>query len=481
MLKYTKTKTRLLTLILLVSILIPSTTTLHMANAAETTTDLKINLTFQANNGTIINSTQQPTFAPFDLIQLTANLTNGNQTIPESTVVFSVKGPSSASYQTEIVRTAETDTAGSANITFRIPLEGIEKIVIGKWQVHANVETTNGTLQKTASFQVAWPIQNLAIDFYDAQGHSQSVFNRNDTVRAVIGFNSNQSQTQSINFIVQDTSGHVLTHQAQDISANATGKNEVTYDFKIPDNAPFGLASANLNIYGETYENVSIPAAQNKIAYFSIGNYTAPPDQTSPTATPTPSPAPTPLENTLSLFSWLLVAIGFFTFTILVVFLKRKPFPKMGTTSLPPAMPIQTTDITPGPIQQPPVPSEKSLKDSLIQIQALAGQSMQSSEDTSKESKSHFASQQEATVAHLSNIAATAKKIQELQAALKIEKEQLNREISGLNQTIDEQENIIKSYYDTLRNEVKKAQQLINDDKSVTEAEENKKQDGDNN
>jgi hypothetical protein len=458
MAKYTIKPIQLTALILVIFVLIPLAT-VYTARAAETSTNLKLNLTFQANNGTIINSTQL-TFAPFDLIQLTANITNGNQTIPQSTVVFSVKGPSSASYPTEIIRSAETDKTGSANITFRIPIEQTEKVVIGIWQVYANVKTSNGTLQQNASFQVAWPIQNVAINFYDTQGRSQSGFNPNDTVKAVIAFNSDKAQTERINFSVQDTSGNILTNQAQDISANTTDKNEVTYEFKIPESAPLGLASANFSIYSEAYQNVSIPAAQNKIAYFAVGNYTmTPPDQTSPTPTPTPS-----VENSLSLFSWLIVATGFFTFTTLVLFLKRKPLQKMGKiTPLPTGQSIQNPDITPEKIKQSSALSENTLKTSLTQIQAIVDQNMKSNEEVTTETKSQFAKQQEATITHLSSIAVTAKKIQELQAALKIEKDQLGKDIISLNQTIGEQENIIRSYYDTLRNEIKKVETLLTD------------------
>jgi hypothetical protein len=456
--KHTKTKTQLLTFILFASILFTSATTLYTAKAAETTTDLKLNLAFQANNGTIINSTQQPTFAPFDLIQLIANLTNGNATVPQSTIVFNVEGPSSASYRTEIVLSAETDKTGTANISFRIPLEETEKKVNGKWQVHVNVKTSNGTLQQAASFQIAWPVQNLSINFLDSQGHSQSVFNPNDTLKAVIAFNSNQSQTQNINFTVLDTLGNVLTHKTQDISTNATGKNEIFYEFKIPENSALGVASANLSIYAGTYQNVSIPVAQNKIAYFSIGNSTTPPpDPPSPTPTPI-SPTPIPLvENTLSLFSWLIVATGFFTFTLLVLFLKRKN-PKIRAQipiqPLTPSMPQVTSDST-----------HLNAREIITQTEA-------SSIIEQMNATNAKLTPQESITLHLSGIASATQRIQDLKVILKEQTDQLNKEILQLNQILQRQEDFVRNYFDGIRLEVKKAQDAVLSDSTTDQSSE---------
>jgi len=443
------------------SILVPSAAISYTAKAADPSTDWKLGLVFQANNGTMVNSTTQSTFAPFDLVQLIANLTKNDQAVSQATVVFSVKGPSVASFPTEFVRSTETDVTGLANITFRIPFEQTEKSVIGRWQVYVNVKTSNETLQEIAYFQVAYPIQNLAVNFYDTAGHSQTIFNPNDTVKAVIKFNSSnnsssQSQTQSINFAVQDSAGNTLSHQEQDILVivNAT-ENEVVYEFKIPENTPFGLATVDLSIYADTYENVSIPAAPNKRTYFSIGNYTAPsPDQT--TATPTSSPTPPPMiENTLDLFAWLAIATGLLTFALLAIFLKRKPFPKTNTPNPPPATTTQigTTKET-TPIQTTTaIAQSPTLMTQNMQIQAATQNT------TDEDAQTQFLKQQQATVTHLNSIATTTKKIQELQAALNLEKEKLDQDINNLNQNIEEQKNKAETYLDALRNEINKTQQ----------------------
>jgi hypothetical protein len=462
MMRHPKSIKKMLILTLFAIILTPAVT-LITANAAETTTNWKLNLIFQANNGTVTNST---TFAPFDLIQLTANLTNGNATIPQSTIVFNVKGPSSASYPTEIVRSADTDKTGSANITFRIPIEEAEKKVIGKWQVYVNAKTPNQTLSQNSTFQIAWPVQNLAIDFVNSTGQSKTNFNPGENAQAIITYTS-ISQTQNISLIIKDTFGTTITQQTKQVTSNATG-NKINLNFTIPQSSPDCLAQAELNIYSGTFQQLNIPAAENKTAYFSIGNYTTPlPTQTSPTPTPTLTPTPEPLiENTLSLFSWLLVATGFFTFTALVLFLKRKTSPKIGLQ-----MPIQATSqvltaVTTSDSTEQNVP--KTVK------QTTTPAIITQIENSMNETNTTKPFTNESITTHLSRISSSTQRIQELKSILKEENEQLNKEISELNETLQRQETTIINYFQGIRNEVKKAQDAANNENANTQAADNK-------
>ncbi len=75
----------------------------HAQSDNAVTTAWKLGISLRANNGTAISSSQQATFAPFDLIQITANLTSGNLTAPNIPIAFKVKGPSTASNPSEIV------------------------------------------------------------------------------------------------------------------------------------------------------------------------------------------------------------------------------------------------------------------------------------------------------------------------------------------------------------------------------------------
>ena len=94
-------------------------------------------------------------------------------------------------------------------------------------------------------------------------------------------------------------------------------------------------AEINVAIYEGTYNGTDIPAAENQTACFTVDGNTV--TTSTPTSTPASTPTPSPVENSVSLFSWLLISIGLFTFTFLLVFLKRK---SSSTTS-------QTPSITP--------------------------------------------------------------------------------------------------------------------------------------
>jgi hypothetical protein len=447
MTKYTKTKIRLITLILLASVLILTTTTILTTTATTASTDWKLNLTFKANNETITNSTQ-PTFAPFDLIQLTANLTNANSTVPQSSVVFSVKGPSSASNPTEIVRSAETDKTGLANISFRIPSEEEEKVVIGKWQVFTNVKISNQTLIQNATFQVAWPVQNLSIDFKNSTGQSKTNFNPGETGKAIITYTS-IPQPQNISLTIKDNIGNIITQETQQVTANATGNN-LAFGFIVPQNSPDCLAQAELNIYSGKYQDHNIPAAENKTAYFSIGNYTTPlPNQTSPTPTSSPSPTPVPpVENTLSLFSWLLVATGFFTFTVLMLFLKRKTV-KIGVQ-----IPVQPSMAAMAKITTSDSTGVK-VNETIAQTEVPS--IIQQIENPMNATNTKLFNQESITT-YLSRISISAQRIQDLKAVLNEETNRMNKEISELNETLQRQEEMIKNYFDNIKLAVKKAQ-----------------------
>jgi len=462
--KYIKTKVYILSFVLIV-FLIPAVSLTYMG-VAQATEDLKLDLTFHVNNGTALNGTQM-VFAPFDLITLKAELTNTDTAVAESTVVFSIKGPVSAANSTDIVRSEVTDKNNSASIDFRIPTESTDKVT-GTWQVYVNVKTANKVLTQNATFQVSWPIQKLTIDFIDAQGHSQNNFNAGDTATALITYESNQAQPQNVSLNIKDSTGNPITQQTRQVTANTTTSNKIALEFIIPKSASNGSAQADLNIYAGNYQNRNIPAAENKTVYLSIGTTTKtqPPPSTTLTS-PTPTPGPH-IENRIDWLPWLAAITGLITFSALFIFLKRKPNQKENQTI---TQPTQTTTPTTPPNQPPPATfSDGTIKASLIQMQTILNQNTQPD----------LVTQDAMTLTQLNDIALTTKKIQELQNALKIEQQQLNKNINELNQTIEKQEKIIKNYYDTLRNEIKKAQQIITQDNPTitepkTEADKNQK------
>jgi len=435
--KQIKTKTHILLFVLMLS-LVPVINLTHLSIAQSVDySHWTVDLTFQINNGTAINSTGA-VFAPFDLITLKAEITNASTVVPESEVTFNIKGPKATTNATEIVRSEVTNSNNSTSIDFRIPIESNEKI-IGEWQVYVNAKIADTVLTQNTTFQVNWPVQNLSIAFIDKQGHSQTSFNTEDKVTAVITYENNRQQTQNISLNIKDSNGSSITQQTLQVTANATKDNKATFEFTIPKNTSNGTAQADINIYSGEYQNRTILATENKTATFKIGN-TANTQTPTPTATPTPTPA-SDKENTIKWLPWLAAITGIITFITLIMFLKRKNTKKEEET---PTATLQTS---------PTVSSEENIKTALTQTQAILNQNTQPDQ----------LMQDTTTIAqHLNNIAITTKKIQELQTTLKTEQEHLNKNVDELNQTIAKQEKIIKNYYDTIRNEVKKAQQHAN-------------------
>jgi hypothetical protein len=278
-----------------------------------------------------------------------------------------------------------------------------------------------------------------------------------------------------------DSSGKNLNQtQVQNSQINAANSTQLEAEIQVPQDAKAGQATITTAIFSGTYQNSSIPIAENKTASLIIAGLESIVPTPTPSSAPTPTPTPTPTsppyeENSISLFSWLLVSTGFFTFTMLVVFLKRKPFPEIGKTLLP-TIEQPPSVITPTQPVQPVVEKKEQasvltpVNLPIVNISKSATLSSQKMLDNDSENK--FNHQDKTVISHLSQMSITAKKIQELQRALDIEKQQLAKEISGLNKSIEEQENAIKNYYDALRNEIRKVQSIAEDTGSSTEKSE---------
>ena len=426
-------KTRIIGACLIIFLTLATTAFLQETQAQNnnTTANWNLNMTLQVNNGTKVSINQNPTFAPFDLIQLNANLTKGNLTAPNTPVVFKVEGPTSSSYPTEIVRSSITDNASSANIIFRIPLETSEKTVQGTWQIFANANTSNGTIQQNATFKVAWPIQVSSINFLDSKNQNQSTFAPGNTSKAIFTLSSNQEQPENVDINIQDANKNIINQtQLQNISFNATNANQIAYQFTIPNNTELGVATLNLAIFSGSYQGMAVPAAQNTTVNFVINNNAI--TNTTPTNTSTPTPtAPPFIENAVSLFSWVLIATGLFTFTCLVLFLKRKPSYRINT-QIPITQQSGPNQIV-GTLQsQPPeqqlasptakIASEKTLNSSLTQMPSIYETlNIPTSESTSPQE------QEQNIINQLTKISSANQRVQALQSELKIEKEYLRQ------------------------------------------------------
>ena len=318
------------------------------------------------------DNTTSSTFSPFDQIQLTANVTYGNASQPDVLVYFAVQSPSNS---TALARTETTNSQGQAQFSFRLPIAGQnESAITGTWQTTASIQTTNGTIQQTCNFTTQWEMQITSLNLLDQQGQNQTSFTPGSTVTAQLTIhNLALAQTANITFNMQDATGKIINQTQMlnsQIEANSSNDTQLQSGIQIPADAVSGQATITAAIYNGSYAGVDLPCAENKTSSFTITSNggsstpTASPTAT-PTATasasPTPSATSTALENSVSLFSWLLVATGFFTFSILFLFLKRKPtlqIPKLPTViPTPPtaAPPLQTPSLTPSysPIMPP--------------------------------------------------------------------------------------------------------------------------------
>ncbi len=171
--------------------------------------------------------------------------------------------------------------------------------------------------------------------------------------------NQGQPQTANISLNMQDSTGKIINQtqiQNNQINTSSTNSTQVQTTLQIPDNTTVGEATINAAITSGSYQNMDLPIAENKTAYFTIATNTA----------PTPTPTPSPFENSLSFFPWLLIIVGAFTFTILVVFLRRKPRSKPAQTPIfapstpSPAIAIPTLDQT-TTLQETPPKSEAQI------------------------------------------------------------------------------------------------------------------------
>ncbi len=443
--------------------------TIQLIQAQTTATNNQWALSFQIQN---TQNTTSNTFTPFDQIQLSAQVTYGNATQPNILVTFKVYSPSNSPNSINITRIATTDANGDAGCSFQLPAQGENQdSLVGTWQASATIQTANGTvqnsLQKNLTFTTQWNLQIASINIQNVQGQNQTIFYSGNTLAVQLAINNQgPSQPANITISMQDLTGKIINQtqiQNTQIAASTTNLTQVQGNIQIPNQASLGEATIMAAIYSGNYQNVDIPAAQNKTAYFTIATNTAPTVASTPTSPPF-------IENSISLFSWVLVATGLFTFTALVIFLKRKPMPKICTPmpNIPSQTPSQTTSF---PVQ-PAAPTAKIAPEKTIS--ATTPVQLPSIFETLQMSTTQSTSaqdQKQTIVDYLTKISSNNERIQTLEAELKVEKEQLNKELTGLNKILDEQEKAVKNYFDSIRQEIAKLTPNLNDKENLSTQE----------
>ena len=395
-------------------------------------------LSFYSTNA---QNVARKTFLPFDQIQLVASVAYGNASQPGILVAFKVRGPTDAVDQTNITRIIPTDNEGQAEFEFRLPIENQNNdTVVGTWQATATIQTTNGTLERTLSFTTQWSMEIASITIQNAKGQNQTSFPAGSTVTVKLAINNNgQAQATNVSMNMQGSSGNINQTQIQNVQIGTSNPTKVQANIEIPSDATAGQAFITAALFSGSFEGTNIPEAQNKTASFTITS------ATKPTSTPTPTPKQTPFQNSISLFSWLLVATALFTFTSLTLFLRRKPYPPSGQTSKFPTVPVTSTP-TLSEATQLAIPGSSA-------IEILAQQS----------GLQPLATQ-------LSTISSAAQRIEALQTALRMEKQQLAKDIADFTKTVDEQEKAITIYFETIRQEMKRLGTYIGD-KNIAQTE----------
>jgi len=417
----------LLAIILALVLVLPSIT--H----AQNTQDNQWSLGFFSTNAQNIVS---KTFSPFDQIQLVANVTYGNASQPGVLVAFKAHGPTDAVYQTNITRVVSTDNEGQARFEFRLPIASQnDETVVGTWQATATIQTTNGIIEQNIAFSTQWSMQIASITLENAQGHNETSFAAGSAVLVQLAVNNNaQAETTNVTVNMQGSSGNIINQtQISNTQIGASNPTQVKAYIQIPSNETAGQASISATLFSGNFDGINIPVSQTKTASFTI-----PAASTTPSPTPTASPKPKPFEMSISLFSWLLVATALFTFTSLTLFLRRKPYPPSGQTPKFPAIPVTSTPAL-ADATQLAVPGGSAIELVAQQagLQPLATQ--------------------------LSTMSSTAQRIEALQTALRMERQQLAKDIADLSKTVDEQEKAIMEYFETIRVEMKRLGTYISD------------------
>lgn len=449
--------------ILLLALSFPLTAQMIKAQTTSTPWALKLQVLNDQN-------TTAGVFQPFDQVQLLAKVTYNNASQPDVLVSFEIVGPSSNPIN--IARTETTKANGEATFSFRLPIQANnEDSLIGTWNVTA---TVNGAKTQTSSFITQWGLEATSINLLNSQGQNQTIFSPGDNVAVDATINNlGQSQMANVTLNIQDSDQIINQTEILNSQIPSLNQTQIQATLQIPENAPAGQAAINLALYNGAYNGTDIPAGENQTAYFTVINNGTTTPTPAPTS-PTPTPPPTVLQNSVSLFSWLLVATGLFTFTMLYMFLRRKPtqmgplgpqMPNMPTinpypTATPPSDPIQ-----PKPTTQEPQQIAAKIGGAPNMVQATTTTQMpaifetwssQDPSDTDTQNKqvskpSMLPESSQDIPTYLSRISETGKKVQALETSLKAEREQLNQQILGLNQILEEQERAVRNYFDSIR------------------------------
>lgn len=158
--------------------------TLSFGLFSEAPPNVQIGVSAKKNGATSLS------FLPQDQVLLEAQVSSDNASIAGAPVTFEVESPNGTDF---LVLTANTDSLGTASVTFQIPwpsvLSSESTWELGTWQTHATIKIYGQTLYATTNFNCE--TLTPTIDVYTEKGgHGPNTpggtFATNETVQVYI-------------------------------------------------------------------------------------------------------------------------------------------------------------------------------------------------------------------------------------------------------------------------------------------------------
>ncbi len=410
-------------------------------------------------------------FATLDMVRLYANVTYNGAPQPNMLISFKVHGPATSDGPINITRIATSNADGLAEFSFRIPNGQCEGSPIGEWQTIATVQTTNGVIEKTLNFTVAWPLKILGMTVLDSAGQNQTVFSSGENVTVDLMLNnSNQlPQTANVTITFADASLKIV-NSTQIVNAviNSGSENHVLASVQLPANLTLGRGTVNATVYAGNQPDVKNPACQTITTHLSIVNNTLVIDGKGDKQEGEAS-----LLYSLNFFLGLLLVTGLSTFSVLFFFLKRRPM-RLGLHS--PTLPRTG----PGASSSSVSSKSKILGASALEPRVSGDRTMKATSASSASSPQMSASTEalatlialdelggsadsvlvaegDASVsAVIDRVISTARRIQAMKVVLESERKQLAHDLALVGMNIDLQDASVNAKLKAMQREVER-------------------------
>jgi hypothetical protein len=179
------------------------------------------------------NGATSLSFLPQDQVLLEAQVSSNNASIAGAPVNFEVESPNGTDF---LVLTANTDSLGTANVTFQIPwptvLSSESMWELGTWQTEATIKIYGQTLNATTNFNCETVTPTIDV-YTNKGGRGQNTpggtFNTNETVQVYIEVHDELNHTvpyQPVSFEVLIVGGgHYTTYVS---TTNSSGIATIT-------------------------------------------------------------------------------------------------------------------------------------------------------------------------------------------------------------------------------------------------------------